>query len=154
MLNRFALRWLHDSSIPFAAFSAGAFRVPGTLIEAKTLPPNAGSLLRARTLLRSGGVVAVMIDRMDPAKGEFVEIRVGNRVMWISDALIKLAMHQRSRIVFFASKLNSRGYPVVAFRASRTDSSCAETIDQFASFVSDIIDCRASAAAFSAAASP
>jgi lauroyl/myristoyl acyltransferase len=142
MLNRFALRWLHDSQIPFAAFSAGPFRVPGTLVDATTLPPGAVSLFRTRTLLKSGAVVAAMIDRMDPIKEQFANVKVGSRVMTVSDALVKLAIQQNSRIVFFASKLNGRGYPCVCFHAARADSSCPEVITQFAGFVARTLEDR------------
>jgi hypothetical protein len=140
LLNKLALRWLHDMDIPFAAYSVAPFRIPGTRIDADTLDPSPASMFKARTLLKSGGVIAAMIDRRENDNRRVIEIRAGNATLRISDSLLQLALKCGSRIVFFASRLDESGRPIVRFgRPSLASSSAAEFAKDLAVFVSDLL---------------
>jgi lauroyl/myristoyl acyltransferase len=140
MLNKLALRWLHDTGVPFAAYSVAAFRIPGTQIEAETLNPSNAAMLRARTLLRTGAVVAAMIDRPQKDSARVIEIRAGNVTLKVSDALLKLALKCRSPIVFFATRVNESGRPLVRFGAPSAESNSASEIAQdLGNFVAELL---------------
>jgi len=108
MLSMLFLRYLEDRGYdPFVIAAYPGLRTPGTHRPARVLDPSSGLLLRVRRLLREGATVTAMIDRDRPERRN-AEYHVSAGRMFVSDALLQLALQHDAQVVFLATRLDAR----------------------------------------------
>lgn len=110
------IRALYDAGIRVTAMSEAPFTVPGTREECDTLQ---GKLVLRKIALRlrAGGFVAAVIDRGDLDEPNLIELTTTRGTLRIMDTVVRLAIHQNARILFFSSHLKDSDEVVVDFEA-------------------------------------
>jgi hypothetical protein len=108
MLSMLFLRYLEDRGYePFVIAAYPGLRTPGTRLPARVLDPSAALLLKVRRLLRDGATVTAMIDRDRPERRN-AEYQISAGRLFVSDALLQLALQHDAHVVFLATRLDER----------------------------------------------
>jgi lauroyl/myristoyl acyltransferase len=136
MLSVLFLRHLEDAGYePFVIAAYPGMRIPGTRNRARVLGPSPALLLKVRGILAEGGMVTAMIDRDRPERRNSSVETMGGPV-FVSDALLQLAVRCAARIVFLATKMDDASCVVVRLSAPSGDTDhVAAIVAQFADFV-------------------
>jgi len=108
MLSMLFLRYLEDRGYdPYVIAAYPGLRTPGSRRPARVLDPSSALLLKVRRLLRDGATVTAMIDRDRPERRN-AEYQVSAGRMFVSDALLQLALQHDAQVVFLATRLDAR----------------------------------------------
>jgi hypothetical protein len=138
MLSTLFIRYLDDAGHDPIVITADPDQgVPGRRARAHVLSPSPALLLKVRRSLEEGRTLAGMIDRGEPERrGSTVQTSAGP--VFVSEALLQLAIRHRARIVFIATRLDQASRIVTRLSAPpRGASSVPEIVAAFADFVED-----------------
>jgi lauroyl/myristoyl acyltransferase len=146
MLSMLFLRYLEDRGFePFVVAAYPGLRTPGTRLPARVLDPSSGLLLKVRRLLRDGATVTAMIDRDRPERRN-AEYEISAGRLFVSDALLQLALQHDAHVVFLATRLDERSRIVFNLAApSRPAADVRGLAAEFAGFVDRTLTAHAGA---------
>lgn len=132
-LTRLMLPPVCDANVRIMIVSrAKGYPVCGRDEYLPTICPEGAFLLAVRRELRSGTVVAAMIDIFEPAAGAPVEIRNGS--VWLADPIVRLAVRCGMPICFIKARIDGRRV-VVDFDQVSGASDHGAVIRHFVQFV-------------------
>lgn len=134
MLAAHLTRVLHDRGIPLQVVSPEITQpITGIGRAVRVLMPSPWLLVRARRALRSGEVIAAMIDRGEPERRS-VTMQTSSGPLLVSMALLQVAVRQRARIVFLHGRLEERRIVLTLERPS-DEASVEAILADFSDFV-------------------
>jgi lauroyl/myristoyl acyltransferase len=138
MLSTLFIRYLDDAGHDPIVIPADPDQgVPGRRARAHVLSPSPALLLKARRSLEEGRTLAVMIDRGEPERRSST-VQTSAGPVFVSEALLQLAIRHRARIVFIATRLDQASRIVTRLSAPpRGASSVPDIVAAFADFVED-----------------
>jgi len=136
MLSTFILWLLTDTGAEMHVVSAAPMLVMGTGTPVRIITATPSSLLQARNVLRSNGLVGAMIDRDAVTSRSTFEVPTDGGPVVIADALLQVAFRMNAAVVFHVGHLKG-GEIVVTFDVPSPDESrSAEGITEgFISFL-------------------
>ena len=136
MLSVLFLRHLEDAGYaPFVIAEYPRLRIPGTVTPARVLCESPALLFKVRSLLGQGRTVAAMIDR-DRAERRHASVQTPASSLFISEACLQLAVRQRARIVFLATRMDDESGVVCQLGSPERRCGNIDTlIGEFAAFV-------------------
>jgi lauroyl/myristoyl acyltransferase len=116
LLTYVLIRYLHDiGQIPAVVSAAPLVPIYGTRTAVHALQPAADLFIRARTVLRRGGVICAMIDESPPDSVRTRQFTTLMGPMFVSDALIRLAKRCDAHLLFTCGRLDERQRLVLTF---------------------------------------
>jgi len=137
MLNSLIARHLYDTHVPFAGMTAEkGMRYPGTRVRVDAITPTESPLIKARQRLSRGGHVSSMIDR-DVAERRTLGFETVNGPLFVSTALLQIAVRMDARVIFFGTRL--RGDRVVMTLREAEETSVEGQAAEFARFVDQLL---------------
>jgi hypothetical protein len=140
MLSMVFLRHLEDEGLePYVVAAYPHLRTPGTRSPARVLLPSPSLLFKVRRLFEEGRTVAAMIDRDRPERrSETMETSLGP--LFVSAALLQLALRCRARIVFLATGCDGQSGIVSRLSSPRDRATLADVLADFRAFVAQAPD--------------
>ena len=139
MLSRLFVRYLEDAGIETWVIDSDNpdQRIPGTRAAARVLLPSATLFFKVRRLLAAGKTVIAMIDRCqaEPHTSSF-ETNAGH--VFVSYPLLQLALRQRAKVVFIATRVDERSRVVIRLSVPAPGSrAVSETLRDFITFMEE-----------------
>jgi hypothetical protein len=137
-LNPLVIRHLKDRALDptfVTSARAGPVRYWGSRHPVRTIPRSPTFLIRIRDQLRTGGIVCADIDwpRHDRRT---VEVRTRRAPVFITDAMLRVALRCGARIVFTTTRTDPRKGVITTFSGPSVDEGpLAAATDEFARFV-------------------
>ena len=108
-LSQLIFRILYDRGhVPTVVSAAPSAHVYGTRLLIRTIQPSPTFMIPLRSVLRRGGVVCAMVDGKRAAGQRLIEFATAEGQMYISDALIRLALRCEASVVFVSVRLDRR----------------------------------------------
>lgn len=109
LLNLLVPRNLYDIGyVPTIVSATSSFHLYGTRLVAHSIRPSPTFMIRLRSVLRSGGIVCAMVDGKHTTGQKLIKFATIAGSMYISDALIRLALRCNARILFVSARLDQR----------------------------------------------
>lgn len=144
MLSRLVTRLLHDSVRDANYISAEKLTIAGTNLDARPLIPSSNLLFDVRRAFDAGELVVSMIDRGEVGAGERRASRfaIHSGEIHVSDALLRLALRQGARVVFFATFLDARRQVAMRFAAPPPGNDAGAVTAAFVRFVDETLAAR------------
>lgn len=138
MLSTLFIRYLDDAGHDPVVITADPDQgVPGRRARACVLSPSPALLFKVRRYLGEGRTLAGMIDRAEPERRSST-LQTSAGPVFVSDALLQLAVRYHTRIVFIATKMDATSRIVTRLSAPPPgSSSVAQLVSAFADFVEE-----------------
>lgn len=138
LLSQLIFRPLYDMGhVPTVISAAPLAHVYGTRLVVRAVQPSPTFMIRVRSVLRNGGVVCAMVDGEHAAGQGLVNFTTAEGTMVISDALIRLALRCKARVLFTSVRIDrDRGALLTIAEPATTEGLTAETVTKdFARYI-------------------
>src|SRR5687768_5630896 len=140
MLSTLFIRLLEDVGLRPIVIAANEFSMVGTRSPVRVLLPSPQMLLKVRRLFREGRTIAAMIDRGEPERRNRA-IQRDSGALLISYPLLRLALLQRVKVIFIATRLDADSQVIVRLSVPPVQrESVEDLVNDFAAFVERIRD--------------
>jgi hypothetical protein len=118
LLSQLIVRYLYDiGNVPTVVSAAPLAHIYGTRLVASTCQPTPTYMIRLRSVLRSGGVVCAMVDGEHATERKLVKFATAVGLMYLSDALIRLALRCNASVLFISVRVDPRRGALLTFAA-------------------------------------
>jgi lauroyl/myristoyl acyltransferase len=136
MLSTLFIRHLDDAGHDPVVITADPDQgVPGRRTRARVVCPSPVLLFRVRRYLEEGNTVAGMIDRRETERHS-ATVKTSGGPVFVSDALLQLAVRHGARIVFIATNLDDASRIVIRLASpSHGSHDVHDIVTDFADFV-------------------
>jgi lauroyl/myristoyl acyltransferase len=121
LLSQLIFRYLYDKgNVPTIVSTAPSAHIYGTRLVATTIQPTPVFMIRLRSILRNGGMVCAMVDGEHSTKRKLIEFDTAEGTMYISDALIRLALRCDASVLFTSVRVDARRGVLLTIAAPAT----------------------------------
>lgn len=123
LLYQLVFRYLYDIGYsPTVVSTAPRVHIYGTGLTLPATRPSPTFMIRLRSVLRGGGVVCAMVDGKHASAQSLIEFSTVEGPMYISDALLRLALRCNARILFISLRTHERRRVLLNIAAPDTSS--------------------------------
>lgn len=121
LLSQLIFRYLYDTGyVPTIVSAAPSAHIYGTRLVVRAIQPAPAYMIRLRSVLRDGGMVCAMVDGEHRTGRELVKFVTAEGPMYISDALIRLALRCNASVLFTSVRVDQRRGVLLTIAAPST----------------------------------